>query len=453
MAIKRLNFREVINLTDKSGSLNLFALAVPMFFQQLCTMMLGTVSTVILARVSENAVTAVNVANMIINIPLNLIAMITNGMLIILGIYLGAGRTENIGDAYVTGMIANAVLSIFLSVVSYAAANPILSIMNINGEILKEAVLYFRIRMIFIVFTALTNCICAVLRAYGIVRPTLISGLLANGINVLVSLAAINSSFVADKVAGIAFAAVIGQLIGLIYAFAELYGCKNVPCKGRFTPPILQLVLKVGIPAGMSLLTYVITAAFSTAVIASLGQAAVNVKVFTSNISGFTYLFGYAVAQAGALMISRCVGSGRNGLADRLFKLNARFVPLLNAALAFIVFVMSGPLMSFFTDNADYISEARIIFLIDIIIETARGNTHVGENALCSTADTLFAAIVTITSCIVFGAFGSWLLCIKFGLGLYGYFVASAIDETVRGILFRIRWKSGRWSVAAKNIG
>lgn len=217
--------------------------------------------------------------------------------------------------------------------------------------------------------------------------------------------------------------------------------------------PVLQLVLKVGIPAGMSLLTYVITAAFSTAVIASLGQAAVNVKVFTSNISGFTYLFGYAVAQAGALMISRCVGSGRNGLADRLFKLNARFVPLLNAVIAFIVFVMSGPLMSFFTDNSDYISEARIIFLIDIIIETARGNTHVGENALCSTADTLFAAIVTITSCIVFGAFGSWLLCIKFGLGLYGYFVASAIDETVRGILFRIRWKSGRWSVAAKNIG
>lgn len=68
-------------------------------------MMLGTASTVILARVSENAVTAVNVANMIINIPLNLIAMITNGMLIILGIYLGAGRTENIGDAYVTGIL------------------------------------------------------------------------------------------------------------------------------------------------------------------------------------------------------------------------------------------------------------------------------------------------------------------------------------------------------------
>lgn len=232
MAIKRLNFREVINLTDKSGSLNLFALAVPMFFQQLCTMMLGTVSTVILARVSENAVTAVNVANMIINIPLNLIAMITNGMLIILGIYLGAGRTENIGDAYVTGMIANAVLSIFLSVVSYAAANPILSIMNINGEILKEAVLYFRIRMIFIVFTALTNCICAVLRAYGIVRPTLISGLLANGINVLVSLAAINSSFVADKVAGVAFAAVTGQLIGLICnRFFRSGGCK---CQGVY---------------------------------------------------------------------------------------------------------------------------------------------------------------------------------------------------------------------------
>ncbi len=41
------------------------------------------------------------------------------------------------------------------------------------------------------------------------------------------------------------------------------------------------------------------------------------------------------------------VGSGQNGLADRLFKLNVRFVPLLNALLAFIVFVTTRPLMSF----------------------------------------------------------------------------------------------------------
>lgn len=33
--------------------------------------------------------------------------------------------------------------------------------------------------------------------------------------------------------------------------------------------------------------------------------------------------------------------------ADRLFKLNVRFVPLLNALLAFIVFVTTRPLMSF----------------------------------------------------------------------------------------------------------
>lgn len=103
---------------------------------------------------------------------------------------------------------------------------------------------------------------------------------------------------------------------------------------------------------------------------------------------------------------SRCVCGERNALADRLFKLNARFVPLLNAVLAFFVFVMQERSCPF-TNNADYISEGRIVFLIDIIIETARENTHVGENALCSTANILFAAIVTITYCIVFGAFGS----------------------------------------------
>lgn len=440
----------LFTLTDQSGTMNMFSLMVPLFFRQLCTVLLGTISMVILTRVSEEAVTAVSVANTVINIPLNLITMIANGMMIILSLSLGAGLTKNSDNLYVTGVLTALFFSLFLSGVSFVAAYPLLRLMHIEGKILELAVLYFRIRMGFIMFTALTGCITAVLRAYGIAAPTLISGLLENGVNVALSLCVISGNYSGNKVAGVAFAVVIGQLVGLLYSFAAMFYYKVVQQKGRFAISQLWRILCVGIPSGLSLLTYVITAAFSTSVIASLGQTAVNVKVYTATISEYTYLFGYAMAQAGALMISRYVGGGRYAFANRMFHFNVFAVPLLDAMMAFVVFLFTNPLMHLFTDDPDLLAKVRVIFLIDILIETARGQTHVGENSLCNVADTVYTSVVSITSCVLIGACGSWLLCIKCGLGVYGYFIASALDETVRGCLFRLRWHSGRWKASAQ---
>ena len=33
-----------------------------------------------------------------------------------------------------------------------------------------------------------------------------------------------------------------------------------------------------------------------------------------------------------------------------------------------------------------------------------------------------------------------WIFCIKLGFGLYGYYIASAVDEGMRGLMYRIRW-------------
>lgn len=111
--------KSLLNLNDNSGNLNLFALAIPLFFQQVFTILLGTVNTVALTRVSEDAVTSVNVANMVIDIPVNLTYMITSGTLVILSLSLGAGKKDIIGKIYITGIISTAILSLILSVILF----------------------------------------------------------------------------------------------------------------------------------------------------------------------------------------------------------------------------------------------------------------------------------------------------------------------------------------------
>ena len=44
-----------------------------------------------------------------------------------------------------------------------------------------------------------------------------------------------------------------------------------------------------------------------------------------------------------------------------------------------------------------------------------------------------------------FMVLGSYILGIKFGLGLVGFWLGIGTDETTRGIVMLLRWKSRRW--------
>ena len=87
--MKKFYDASLMSLSDASGKLNIFALAVPIFFQQIFTLLLSTVNTVALMQVSGDAVTAINVASSVLFIPTAILTMPATGILIILCIALG----------------------------------------------------------------------------------------------------------------------------------------------------------------------------------------------------------------------------------------------------------------------------------------------------------------------------------------------------------------------------
>ena len=40
---------------------------------------------------------------------------------------------------------------------------------------------------------------------------------------------------------------------------------------------------------------------------------------------------------------------------------------------------------------------------------------------------------------------GSWILGLKIGLGLVGFWLGIGTDETTRGIVMMLRWKGKHW--------
>ncbi len=132
-----MGIRSLLTLTDSSVKMNLIMLAIPMFFQRIFILLLGTVNTIVLTNVSGDAVTAVNVTNTVLNIPYTILEIPSTGAVIIFSIILGRGEKKITGAVYKTGLIINIISSLLGGVGLLCFAPRLLSMMNISGIIVN----------------------------------------------------------------------------------------------------------------------------------------------------------------------------------------------------------------------------------------------------------------------------------------------------------------------------
>ena len=90
------------------------------------------------------------------------------------------------------------------------------------------------------------------------------------------------------------------------------------------------------------------------------------------------------------------------------------------------------------------------IMLVDIIIELARGVSHIYESSLRAVNDVTLTMVVTLVSSWTFSVGLGYLLAFPCNMGLLGFWVALAVDEFVRATYTYLRWKSNRWSTKIK---
>lgn len=444
--VKFRNYFDVISLSDKSGELNLYKLAIPIFFQQIFTMLLSMINTVVMSSVSPEAVAAVSVAGSMVNLFAVLIAMPATGAMILMSVALGMGDSRRCGNVYIVGIRITIAASLVLGIVSLLFANNIISFMKLEENVFDGAVVYFKMRSAFLIFGALTTYTTSILNAYGKTKVTFISGIIGNVVNVILSVLVVNDILnFSNKVLGVAFAGVTGQFFSMVYAVYKFYSDKKTVKRGRFSTVMLSNIMKIGVPGGFSSFSYVAMSVLVTKMIASLGTDMVNTNVFFGTISNFTFQFGAAIAQAGGIMTGRLFGADNVSHVKRLYKYNVRLATFSNCILTLVVFVFSNQLMRIFTDNAEIISAVKTLFLLDIAQEFFRGRRNVTESVLNSMEDTAYTSVVSVITCFAI-KLPLCKLVIILGLGLNGFMICGAITECVCAIFLEYRWKRGKMS-------
>jgi Na+-driven multidrug efflux pump len=246
----------------------------------------------------------------------------------------------------------------------------------------------------------------------------------------------------------VAFANTLARAIALIVIAIQLQRSKAaISFRGRKVKDFkcLGSILKIGIPGGVSNLSYSFSQIVSTSILALVGTMAISAKIYISSIVFYVYVVGYSLGMSSSILMGWMTGAKEFDKAERLNKMLLKFTIILNPSLSALIFIFHKPLLSLFTKNPEIIAMGASVFFIDIFVEFGRAFNHIEDYSLRGTGDVLVPMLVNMSSCWFMSILFSYILGVHFKMGLNGCWIAFMMDECFRGLVLFIRFKSGKW--------
>ncbi|MCI5649253.1 MAG: MATE family efflux transporter [Fusicatenibacter sp.] len=443
------------------GTMTLSKIFLPFFLEMFLMNLMGTVNTFTLSYFSDNAVAAVGAASQFVGMLSTFYTLIGTGASIVISHNLGAKNQETASDAVFCALTVGGILSLGLSLLMSLLAEPCMRLMHIEGEVFADAVVYFRICMRFSFFQAMFLVISSVFKSYGRPKISVCVSLGMNALNAFLNYLVVFRpiELPLHGVSGVAWCNVFSRgcslLVMIILLFRIPMGL-NLVGKSLHTLKMIKTILQVGIPGGISSLSYNISQVVTTSIIAIVGVDAISTKIYVSNLVFYVYVFGMSLGLSTSLLIGYLSGAGRYEQAYRLNLQNLKVTLLLNTTLSVLLFLFGRPLLGLFTDDPVILRAGSALLFLDIFVEIFRGFNHIEENSLRGAGDVLFPMAVSIISCWLISVLFSYILGVKLGLGLAGCWIAFSMDEAFRGINYYLRWRSRKWmkkTLTAKQTG
>ncbi|WP_010171511.1 MATE family efflux transporter [Bacillus coahuilensis] len=439
-------------MSNTAKKLTLFSLTWPIFIEVFLHMLMGNADTLMLSQYSDDSVAAVGVSNSILYLIIVMFGFITTGTSILISQNLGANKDRTAKEIAVTSLAANLAIGLMLSIGLFALSSHLLSLMNLQSELMEEASKYLKIVGGFAFIQALIMTNGAILRSYGFTKDAMYITIGMNILNIIGNYFFIFGPFGLPVlgVEGVAISTAGSRLIGLIVSFIVLL--KRLDYTLPFS--ILKIVpkdhlknlLQIGIPSAGEQLSYSASQFVITIFVNSLGTEALTTKVYTQNITLFIFMFSIALSQGTQILIGHQIGAGKYEDAYRrgIKSLKIAIFTTIVIAASFVLF--SSDLFSLFTNNEKIIALGGTLLLINAFLEPGRSTNLVIINSLRAAGDVRFPVYVGIASMWGVSVLLSYLLGIVLGLGLIGIWISFLLDEWIRGILMVIRWRNKKWA-------
>ena len=436
---------------------NLLLLFIPIFLDLLLTNLFSSVDSFMLIRYDSligNELThlcekAVNTAGQTISLLTVLIVICSNGVSIVVGQYLGAKREDRAKKVLAQGIFFNTILGIVLMSIFVFFSSTLLKLANTKESFFDLAKDYLSIYAFALPFMAISSVISANFRAYGKPIYVTIISIICNGFNVLLNFLLIYGvgPFPELGIKGAAIATVLSFiLMDIISLVLNRIVLKSEVIPRKLDKCILRNIVKIGLPSALENFAYTIASFIVLAAVNTLTEQEIPARGRINLVLGYIYMFSSALAAANSIIVARYVGQGKYDEAKKLTIKTTIIGLSLIISLVSLLLIIQRPLFLLIdpSDEAILVIISAILPIV-YMLEIGRCINLIVIQGQKAAGDVIFPLILGLISMFTIMALGSWVLAIWLNLGLFGIFLAQALDEFIRAIISLIRWFSNKW--------
>ncbi len=299
----------------------LLRLTIPMVLSGMLQILFNAVDIIVVGNFgSSNSVAAVGNTTALINLMTNLFLGVSVGANVLISRYIGAKDDKRINAVLHTSLFLGVVCGVFLALIGFFFAKPILSVMQTPDDVLDLSSLYLKIYFLGMPAMLIYNFGSSILRSKGDTKRPLYFLAASGVIN-----ACLNLFFcivLSMDVAGVALATIISQYISsllIIRCLIKEDGAFHFEFKKlRFDPVISGSILRIGIPAGLQGVIFSLSNVVIQSSVNGFGSVVMGGSAAAASIEGFVWVSMNSFSQSALTFVGQNIGAGKYERINRI---------------------------------------------------------------------------------------------------------------------------------------
>lgn len=416
-------------------------------------MMVGSIGGTANPELGAQALSAVGLTTQPKFLLMTAFMAMNTGVTALVARYKGIGDKQKANLVVRQGLMFTFFASLILSVLGFVFARPMVIFMGSTEEhVTVWATQYLRIQMAGFMPVALASTITASLRGVGDSRSSMFYNLIANVVNVFFNWVLIYGHLGMPQmdVAGASLATVIGQLVAFVISTVIILrgnGFLKLELKLGFMPDkeTLGNLLNIGIPAAIEQLLMRAGMIIFTKTVSSLGTIPYATHNVCMNIQALSFMTGQAFAVSATTLMGQSLGRRRTDMAQAYCSRTRRIGMILAIILGLIFAFFGSSIVSLYNTDPDIVRMGGRIMLFVAALQPLQTSQFIIAGGLRGAGDTRATAVITFITVLLVRPTVALLLVNLTDLGLYGAWIALALDQLLRSMLVLFRYQSGKW--------
>ncbi len=429
----------------------LLLLLIPIIAEQFLNSLMGMADSMMVSNVGAAALSGVSLVDSINNLVVQAFNAMATGGVIICSTYVGQKDMKRATEAAGQVLLVSAFISTILMIICLIFRGSLLSVIfgTIEPDVMHAASVYFLLTILSYPGISLAAAGSAIFRAQSNTRLPMNVAIVSNLLNVAGNALLIYVFHLG--VYGAAIATLFSRIFSAVVLLTLLRRKNQEISIRRFyeiRPDFAKIknILAMGIPNGIENSMFQFGKLAIQSSVSILGTAAIAAQSMTNIFENVNGVAGIGVGIGLMTITGQCLGAGRKDEAVYYTKkmIGWGYIAILSSCL--LTYAISRP-VTFLAGMEKESAELCIYMLgwITIAKPILWPLSFVTPYAMRAAGDVKFSMIVaTLTMWLCRVTLATYLIRVV-GMGAMGVWIGMFCDWAIRGVIFTIRFKSGKW--------